>query len=215
MRASQSARRLGAIVAIAGAAVALAASCGGAGDELGGPPKPLTSAATGTGGGGGASTSSSATGGGYSCGCVAAMASQPCANCYNQAISDHGGCVPETLACQSDPTCIAAFACLNACDFDAACLPKCFASADPAGLATLVSLFDCTCAACADACAPVDGAVCEGTGGGGAGGHGGATGSGGAGGATGAGGAGGAGGHGGAGGQGTGRGAGGDGGSGG
>lgn len=163
----------GALVAFAlCSALAIAASCTGSSDGFA-PPRSAGTSGSSTTGAGGSTTTSSSAGSGYSCGCVAATASQACASCYNHATSDQGACAAATDACEASAGCVKTFQCLNGCAFALDCLGPCFASADDEGRARLEALFDCTCAACGDACAPVAGATCDG--GAGAGGAGGAS----------------------------------------
>lgn len=106
----------------------------------------------------------------FSCACVAATASQGCANCYNEAIASGNACAARALKCQDSAACRSAFVCLNQCEFAAACIPDCLAIAKAGqGLPLLEALFACTCGACADACSVNSDVGCD-DGAGGAGG---------------------------------------------
>jgi hypothetical protein len=138
---------------------------------IGSPRPPAIGVGGSTGSSSTATTSGSTTAQGvFGCACVAATASQGCANCYNEVTAAGSACSAKSLQCQSSEACRAGFVCLNQCEFAPECVADCLLVAKAGqGLPLLEALFACTCGACGDACRGVATAGCDGGAGGSAG----------------------------------------------
>lgn len=155
---------------------ALLGACGEEPAPIGAPRPPATTIESSASSSSTASATTTTSHGVFSCACVAATASQACANCYNDAIASGNVCSARGLQCQGSEACRAGFVCLNQCEFAPECVADCLAIAKAGqGLPQLEALFACTCGACADACSVVPSEGCD-DGAGGATGAGGAAG---------------------------------------